>query len=248
MKWLIGLMFICVSTGYPKPKGKAFSLFSVVSFKNEECTTTMSTAMKWLIGLMFICVSTGYPKPKGKAFSLFSVVSFKNEECTTTMSTAMNGLCVSSEDCTETSGTASGNCASGFGVCCFYSVDTCDGANTITNNVTYLQSAGYPTAITTAETCTYNIQGKSDICQIRLDFDNFVVSQPAVSGSHGQCADTADRITIGIPNGATTNNICGTLSGQHMYFDTNRATGTAAVVTITTVGTTTSRTWKVKVR
>ena len=33
-----------------------------------------------------------------------------------------------------------------------------------------------------------------------------------------------------------------------MYFDTNRATGTAAVVTITTVGTTTSRTWKVKVR
>ena len=53
-------------------------------------------------------------------FNDSSVVSFKNEECTTTMSTAMNGLCVSSEDCTETSGTASGNCASGFGVCCFY--------------------------------------------------------------------------------------------------------------------------------
>ena len=52
----------------------------------------------------------------------------------------------------------------------------------------------------------------------RLDFDNFVVSQPAVAGSHGQCADTADRITIGIPNGATTNNICGTLSGQHSKF------------------------------
>ena len=53
-------------------------------------------------------------------FNDSSVVSFKNEECTTTMSTAMNGLCVSSEDCTETSGTASGNCASGFGVCCFH--------------------------------------------------------------------------------------------------------------------------------
>ena len=103
--------------------------------------------MKWLIGLMFICVTTG--APKGKAFSLFrfalhhlpiliyccyiyyvylidffihdsSVVSFKNEECTTTMDPAMNGLCVSSDDCSETKGTASGNCASGFGVCCFH--------------------------------------------------------------------------------------------------------------------------------
>ena len=33
-----------------------------------------------------------------------------------------------------------------------------------------------------------------------------------------------------------------------VYFDTNRAVGTAATVTLTTVGTTTSRTWKIKVR
>ena len=33
-----------------------------------------------------------------------------------------------------------------------------------------------------------------------------------------------------------------------MYFDTGRALGTAATVTLTTVGTATSRTWKIKVR
>ena len=54
-----------------------------------------------------------------KSFSLFSVVTFKNEECTTIMDTGMNGLCQSVNDCSENSGTASGNCASGFGVCCF---------------------------------------------------------------------------------------------------------------------------------
>ena len=55
-----------------------------------------------------------------KSFSLFSVVTFKNEECTTVMDSGMNGLCQSVNDCSENSGTASGNCASGFGVCCFY--------------------------------------------------------------------------------------------------------------------------------
>ena len=57
------------------------------------------------------------------AFSLFSVVTFKNLECTTQMSTndnAMKGICQTAEDCGENNGMASGNCASGFGVCCFY--------------------------------------------------------------------------------------------------------------------------------
>lgn len=206
--------------------------------------------MKWLIGLMFICVTTGYPKRDGKSFSLFSVVSFKNEECTTTMDPAMNGLCVSSDECGENGGTASGNCASGFGVCCFHTADTCTAANTISHNVTYLQNENFPTAITTALTCTYNIQGASDICQIRIDYDNLVIAQPALVAAGGvtvgQCG--TDTLTVGITNGATTSPLCGTLSGQHMYFDTGRALGTAATVTITTVGTATSRTWKIKVR
>ena len=57
-----------------------------------------------------------------EAFSLFSVVTFPNKECTTLMTPAMSGVCVTSEECQNsgnTIATASGNCASGFGVCCF---------------------------------------------------------------------------------------------------------------------------------
>jgi len=186
---------------------------------------------------------------KGKAFSLFSVVTFKNEECTTTMDPAMNGICQSTEDCTESGGTASGNCASGFGVCCFHKVDgDCTGnQQAVENNVTYIQSPNYPTALTgtgSALTCTYTITGASNICQIRLDFDNLVLDSPAADGAVG----AIDRLTIGGAQTTALNTFSGINTGQHVYLDTARATGTAATIVITTVGTAASRTWKIKVR
>ena len=48
--------------------------------------------------------------------SLFTIVSFKNDPCTS--GTGNNGTCYSSSDCNRLGGTASGSCASGFGVCC----------------------------------------------------------------------------------------------------------------------------------
>ena len=48
--------------------------------------------------------------------SLFTIVSFKNEACQS--GTGNNGTCYSSSDCSKLGGTASGSCASGFGVCC----------------------------------------------------------------------------------------------------------------------------------
>ena len=48
--------------------------------------------------------------------SLFTIVSFKNDACVS--GTGNNGTCYSSSDCSKLGGTASGSCASGFGVCC----------------------------------------------------------------------------------------------------------------------------------
>ena len=48
--------------------------------------------------------------------SLFTIVSFKNDACQS--GTGNNGTCYSSSDCSKLGGTASGSCASGFGVCC----------------------------------------------------------------------------------------------------------------------------------
>ena len=54
-----------------------------------------------------------------EAFSLFSLLSFPNDECVTTSTTFMTGLCLTASECTDAGGENQGNCASGFGVCCF---------------------------------------------------------------------------------------------------------------------------------
>merc|ERR1711992_481763 len=87
----------------------------------------------------------------------------------------MNGICVSSTDCSDSGGTASGNCASGFGVCCFHKVDgDCTGnQQAVTHNVTYIQSPNYPTALTgagSALTCTYTVAGATNICQLSFGY------------------------------------------------------------------------------
>ena len=41
---------------------------------------------------------------------------WKDDECTS--ETEKEGTCLTSEDCTDRDGTASGTCANGYGVCC----------------------------------------------------------------------------------------------------------------------------------
>jgi len=143
--------------------------------------------------LLLASTAMAAPNKEAKAFSLFSVVTFPNDECTTVMDPTMRGLCITAEECTDQGGTASGNCASGFGVCCFTTVTA---AGTITNNVTYIQSEGFPTAVlgadpVTAATRAFAVQGGENICQVRFDFDTAVFRQP----TGGACTNQ-DIITV----------------------------------------------------
>jgi len=176
------------------------------------------------------------------------VVTFKNLECTTQMSTsnnAMKGICQTAEDCGENNGMASGNCASGFGVCCFYKVDKCEGTVNIVNNITHIQNEEFPAAFPVAstpvaKTCTYSIKGASDICQIRLDFETGVFTQETT----GAC--TTDTVTVTSPSGVNPPVICGTVTGSHMYVETGRS-DTAATVAIAIGAAAGSRMWKIKI-
>merc|ERR1711936_1299374 len=102
--------------------------------------------MKWTLCLLCVAsVATALPPRAERSFSLFSVVTFPNSECTTTMAPSSSGICVTSEECTNSGdivATASGNCASGFGVCCFRSTEAENAA--ITQDVVHIQSAGFP--------------------------------------------------------------------------------------------------------
>merc|ERR1711994_137278 len=86
--------------------------------------TILTMRKQGLLILLSLCLVQCQAK-EGKAFSLFSVVSFKNEPCVSSSGTTgsgvnRNGTCFTATECTDNSGTASGNCASGFGICCLF--------------------------------------------------------------------------------------------------------------------------------
>merc|ERR1712032_1242135 len=82
----------------------------------------------------------------GKAFSLFSIVQFPNQQCTASSSTTTYGTCYTSSECTTKGGSADGNCAAGFGVCCVITTSTC--SSSISTNTTYIRNPNYPSFYT----------------------------------------------------------------------------------------------------
>merc|ERR1719219_1376007 len=209
--------------------------------------------MKWVGGLLLLAaVASSAPQPKGKAFSLFSVVTFANDACTTTSTTETTGICQTSSECSTNGGSSSGNCASGFGVCCIYKSSTCGTDTAVKNNCTYLQNPGYSSTYSTAsKTCSWKITGSADICQIRLDFVKVAITGPATADGDCNGADaTQDAISVTSPSGtgaAGMQEICGTLTGSHIYIETAMAT-TAAKVTVATGTGTAARSWNIKVK
>merc|ERR1719312_207971 len=127
-------------------------------------------------------------------------------------------------------GSSSGSCASSFGVCCIFE-KSCQ-AGTIAENCTYFTSS----SLTKGSSCSLTVcKCSSDVCQLRLDFETFVLNDPvtattvtvgpinadgvaAVAGSatrQGNC-DT-DSFGVTVPGGKSPPLICGTNTGQHMY-------------------------------
>jgi len=84
---------------------------------------------------------------KGKLFSVFEIVRFNNEACTGDDGKA--GVCYTDAQCTSMGGSATGNCAMGFGVCCRILVDpTCP--SDITTASATIVNPGYPNDVNTA--------------------------------------------------------------------------------------------------
>merc|ERR1712141_364318 len=107
------------------------------------------------VAVTVFIVSVAAEDKLAKHFSLFSVVTFGNEECTSDTSVtggATQGTCYSSTECSDKKGMSSGNCASGFGVCCVF-LHTTAATATITENRTRLRNSQFPSiaAATTAQ-------------------------------------------------------------------------------------------------
>merc|ERR1719474_862841 len=159
-----------------------------------------------------------------KALSIFTVVKFPNEVCVAATS-GRNGTCYTNSECAAKGGSSSGSCASSFGVCCVFE-KTCGGGS-IAENCTYFTSA----QVNAGSSCSLTIcKCSSDVCQLRLDFETFQLSNPVTAtditiGPAAAMAGSANRIgncdvdnfSVSTPGAKSPPIICGTNTGQHMY-------------------------------
>lgn len=205
-------------------------LFFFITLTFWECSATTNTT-----------IQGRDPKTLG----LFTIVTFPNDVCIINSDNTLTGTCLSSSECSDRSGTADGNCASGFGVCCLVRVTSCATAGVnVNSNCSYIQNPGFPNAFTNASTtCLYTISRIQDnICQLRYDFAAASLDNPA----EGNCADT---IRFGSPTSTTVPalpDLCGVLTGQHAYVETG-STGDAGTLTYISGAGTTDRTYNIKV-
>jgi hypothetical protein len=192
-----------------------------------------------------------------KLLPVFQVVKFPNDPCSVTGG-SKNGTCYTAEECSNKGGVNAGSCASGFGVCCTFTL-TCGGSST--ENCTYFDSATTVNdGACRAEICKLN----SNICQIRLDFSTFVITGPTttstsvvkvLAGAHntggvGMSETTQCQTdTFTITNQVTVPLICGTNSGYHVYFDASDACNSLDFQLGNNVigASTVTRSWSIKV-
>lgn len=191
-----------------------------------------------------------------KAFSLFSVVQFDNKPCQSqsgsnsrSIGINRNGTCYTATECGNKGGTSSGNCASGFGVCCIFIISNTTSTTAKENN-TYIQNPSFPSVYTSTSSITYKVEKmKKGICAFRLDFDIFFIEAPTSTvestASGGKCEDTFKLTTTTSYNSPS---ICGQNAGQHMYMNVGPASGVTMNMAFTfSTTTTTTRKWEIKV-
>lgn len=171
---------------------------------------------------------------EGKILGIFSVVKFPNDACTG--STTYNGTCYTAEECNSKSGTASGSCASGFGVCCTFSL-ACGSSST--ENRTYHSVTSF-SSTTDSSPCVYEIcPSSADVCKLRIDFSAFSIYTPWTSlviaaGTSGYIPNgivvnlldslilgdcLVDQFNVVGAGTASTPVLCGIGPGQHLYVD-----------------------------
>jgi len=114
----------------------------------------------------------------GKNLSIVNIIKFENGPCNAS-STGLTGTCYTSKECLTKGGTASGSCASGFGVCCLFE-GKCGGVTS--ENNTHFKSEPASSNIGMKAPCNFKVcPMNKNICQLRLDFIDFEIGQPSTT-------------------------------------------------------------------
>jgi len=200
----------------------------------------------------------GYTEASDRKGNLlpFQIIKFPNDPCVVTGGTK-NGTCYTTEECSDKGGTSGGSCAEGYGVCCQFTLGC---GSSSTENCTYFELTTAPTGGCSAQIC----RASTNICQIRLDFETFVITGPATltasvnkliggtggDGTEGNLVTRCLSDTFGVSNAPNIPTLCGTLTGEHVYFeasDTCNSLDFAFAGTATGIGSLATRSVKIKV-
>merc|ERR1719336_2724148 len=101
---------------------------------------------------------------------IFQVVRFPNDACGSANN--FNGTCYTASECSSLGRSSSGSCASGFGVCCVFSLACGGRTNT---NTSYSTTSD-------RDPCTYTYcKCSDDVCKLRIDFETMVIADPVSS-------------------------------------------------------------------
>ncbi|KAH8285780.1 hypothetical protein KR018_003331 [Drosophila ironensis] len=198
----------------PKEAEQPLSDFQLQTEMQEELNGEMEIAQGVLPER--ITYQNETKRRQGKVIHLFPVPV--DGDCLSDDGRRM-GNCLNAYECRQKDGQAKGECAMGFGVCCVFMAN-CN--TTISNNITYIVSPGFPSFMpTNFSGCNLRVKMMSDdISQVRIDFHHFTLGQP--NRRTGVCE--GDAFSIGGGSGGNFS-VCGQNSGQHLYYDVgSRAT------------------------
>jgi len=121
---------------------------------------------------------------KGRFFSLFNIVKFDNAPCTPEDGTdEPQGVCYSEDDCNNRNSKYGGNCAAGFGKCCI--VKEWEDGKRVNEPISYFQNEDFPSSTKPeADTRVFTVSVTDpDVCQVRIDFDEFDLAPPTSLGA-----------------------------------------------------------------
>lgn len=169
--------------------------------------------------------------------NMFNSIRLQNTPCNTEIGDA--GTCLSDGDCKGRQGTSSGSCGRSGLVCCTFKF-TCSGKTS--SNETLFVNPSYPLGENGTNTCQVTIQNVPDVCQLRLDLEEFSLSPP---DEYGRC--TKDSFMVRTTVGERLPMLCGENKGQHMYVDMGRGSGNPVVLSVITNDIDFSRKWKVRI-
>ncbi|KAJ6220057.1 hypothetical protein RDWZM_005869 [Blomia tropicalis] len=171
-------------------------------------------------------------------YPLFNALRMQNTACTS--DDGEQGTCLSDSDCKSRQGFTVGTCGRSGLVCCNMKF-TCGGKTA--KNETLFVNPSYPLPENGTNTCQVTIQNVPNVCQLRLDLEEFSLAQP---DEYGRC--TKDSFMVRTTVGERLPMLCGENKAQHLYVDMGRGSANPVVLSvITNEMDATNRKWKIRI-